>query len=81
MTGYELTLGEFAALVETASRHHRKQIAGWLSLTAHARRGEVCFRGPDGVELPLQEVHRRCQVDDQIRRWAYNLYMNYAHFG
>ncbi len=81
MTGYELTLADFEYLVGVASRHHRKQIAGWLSLTVGVRRDKVFFRGSDGVVVPFQEVHRRCQADDQIRRWAYNLYMNYAHFG
>lgn len=77
MTGYELAPEQFDGLVRMASRHHRKQIADWLSLTVHLRRGEVSFRSSDGSEVPLQEVYRRCQADCDVRRWAYNLYMHY----
>lgn len=81
MPEYELTVEDFTSLVKAASRHHREQIAGWLALTAHADHGSCCFRGDDGAEVPLAEVHRRSQANDRIRRWAYNLFMYYAHFG
>lgn len=81
MAGYRITVEDFALLVRGTTRYRRKEIAGWLSLTAHTRRGEVFFRGPDGVEVPLQEVHRQVQADAQLRRWAYNLHMHFMHFG
>jgi hypothetical protein len=81
MTGYELTLEDFAWLVGVASRHHRKQIASCLSLTAHVRRGEVFFRDSNGVAIPFVEIHQKSQEDVQIQRSLYNLFMDYAHFG
>jgi hypothetical protein len=81
MSGYALRREDFAYVVEVASRHHRKQIAGSLGLTVHVRRGEVFFRGPDGAEVPLEEAHRRSQAEAQIQREIYNLFMHYAHFG
>jgi hypothetical protein len=74
---YELTPDYFADLIRLASRHHRKQIAEMLSLTAHTRRGTAYLRGPDGAEVPAAEAYRRSQADDQVRRWVYNLWMHY----
>lgn len=81
MRGYALTLEEFAVLAQASSRHHLKQLAGWMSLTAHTRKGLVYFKDRDGREVPLAEVHRACEANARTRRWAYNLYMHYAHFG
>jgi hypothetical protein len=81
MTGHELAPMDFAILLRVASRHHRQQIAGWLSLTAHTRRGQVCLRDAEGAEGPLAEAQRASQADVQVQRRAYNLFMHYAHFG
>jgi hypothetical protein len=81
MTGYKITLDDFARLVKGVSRHHRKGIAGLLSLTAHTRRGSVYFRNNNGTEVPLEEVYQRCQDDPQLQRTLYNLHMNSIHFG
>ncbi len=81
MSGYDLSESKFASLVGTASRHHRKQIAGWLSLTTRTRRGAVTFLTVEGDEMPLSVVHHAIQADTGMQRWAYNLWMNYAHFG
>lgn len=81
MTGYRVTFEDLADLVAIASRTHRKQIAESVGLGAPARRGEVYFRAPDGAEVPLEEAHRRTQADPPARRWTYNLYMHYLHFG
>ncbi len=81
MTGYELSPDKLAYLVKVASRHHRKQIAGWLSLSAHTRRGETYFLDSKGAEVPIAIVCRSLQAKHQVQQWAYNLFMNYAHFG
>ena len=81
LIGNELSLQQFTFLVEVASRHHRKQIAGWVSLTAHTRAGRVYFKASDGHHVLVDEVHRACKADDEVQRWAYTLYMHYAHFG
>ncbi len=81
MKGYRLTGEQFAQLVRVSSRHHRKQIAGLVCLTAHTRKGMVSFRDREGCEVPLIDLHRKCEANAQIRRQVYNLWMNYAHFG
>ena len=81
MTGDELLPNQLTYLVKVASRHHRNQIAGWVSLTAHTRRGEPYFRDVEGAEVPFAEVCELLQADNEVRRWTYNLYMHYGHFG
>ncbi len=81
MTGYELSPNDLAYLVEVASRHHLKQIAGWVSLAAHTRRGEPYFRDTEGAEVPFAEVCRLLQAEREVQQRTYNLYMHYSHFG
>lgn len=81
MTGDKLSLKQFASLVQVASRRHRKQIAGLVSLTAHISKGGAYFKNRMGRTVPLEEVHQTCEGDADIRRRVYNLYIHYAHFG
>lgn len=78
MAGFDLSLDDFAYLVRVASRHHLKEIAGWLSLTTRRRREAIVFLDEGGREVTLAEAHRLCQADPQLMRWAYNLFMSYA---
>ena len=81
MNGYELSSDDVAYLLKVASRHHRKQIAGWIAHAAHTRRGELYFRNAAGAEVSLAEVCRSLHADEKVLRWAYNLFMHYSHFG
>lgn len=80
MAGYELSMQQFATLLTTISRHHLKQMAALVKLTAHARSG-VYFNDSTGSEVPLDRVHETFQADFGIQRFVYNLFMHYAHFG
>lgn len=81
MTGYELSADDLDYLVRVASRHHRTRMAGWISLTAHTRKGEPYFLDAAGDEVPLAVVFLSLQANVEVQRWAYNLWMHYAHFG
>lgn len=81
MTGFQLSSQQFEILLKSASRHHRKQLAGLLNLAAHTRRGDFIFSDSEGRDVPYDEVHRACNSDAEVQRQVYNLYMHYAHFG
>ncbi len=81
MKGYEFSLDDFTYLVKIVSRHHAKQIASWVGLTAHTRKGVIYFRNSDGNEAPLSDVYRAIQeATPEVQRWAYNLHFFYSHY-
>jgi hypothetical protein len=78
MSGYEVSLHDFAYLIKVISRHHAKMIGSWVGLTAHTRKGSIYFRDSKMNEVSLDEVYRACQGSTQIQRWIHNMLMGYS---
>ena len=78
-TGYTSTLADIRYLFSVASDADRDKVAGRLG--ARIDKTILGFRYFDqsGSEIPLEEIHRRSQVDPEIQRGIYNMWMTYAH--
>jgi hypothetical protein len=77
MTDWELSLLQFSQLMATVSRHHAKQIAEDLSLTAHRKDRMLYFRDNAGGVVPIKQVFEMSQSEPEAKRHCYNLWMSY----
>jgi hypothetical protein len=78
-TGYTSTLGDIQYLFNVASDSDRDKVAGRLSARIEKTGGGFRYFDQSGSEISVEELHRRSQVDPEIQRGIYNMWMTYAH--
>jgi hypothetical protein len=78
-TGYESTLHDIVYLFDVASVEDRNRVLRFVHATVRERNAQLAFFDDSGAAITLAEIHRRTQLDPEIQRSVYNMWMTYAH--
>ena len=77
--GYESNIDDIRYLLSVASQVDLQKVAGLIGATFELVGATPRFLDSNGFELSVAEVQRRTQVNPDVQRTIYNLWMTYAH--